>query len=91
MVINLTLILAVQNVTVICLLLLLNLETPCHRSSFRCLFSIRHSSNEQNTDFFNVAEKRPATPGEFLEVSGVGPAKLERYGEAFLEATTLLA
>jgi superfamily II DNA helicase RecQ len=38
-----------------------------------------------------MAEKRPATPGEFLEVSGVGPAKLERYGEAFLEATTLLA
>ena len=27
---------------------------------------------------------RPLTPGEFLAVSGVGPAKLDRYGAAFL-------
>jgi len=33
-----------------------------------------------------MAEVRPSTPGEFLAVSGVGPLKLERYGEAFLEA-----
>ena len=33
-----------------------------------------------------MAEARPSTPGELLDVSGVGPLKLERYGEAFLEA-----
>jgi ATP-dependent DNA helicase RecQ len=29
---------------------------------------------------------RPSSPGQLLEVSGVGPAKLERYGAVFLEA-----
>jgi len=33
-----------------------------------------------------MAEARPSTPHELLSVSGVGPLKLERYGEAFLEA-----
>jgi ATP-dependent DNA helicase RecQ len=33
-----------------------------------------------------MAEARPSTPGEFLAISGVGPLKLERYGEVFLEA-----
>jgi len=33
-----------------------------------------------------MAQRRPATDDELLEVSGVGPAKLERYGAAFLEA-----
>ena len=33
-----------------------------------------------------IAEGRPSTPEEFLAVSGVGPLKLERYGEAFLKA-----
>jgi ATP-dependent DNA helicase RecQ len=33
-----------------------------------------------------MVARRPSTPGELLDVSGVGPAKLERYGEAFLEA-----
>ena len=33
-----------------------------------------------------MAQSRPATPSELLAVSGVGPQKLERYGEAFLEA-----
>jgi len=32
-----------------------------------------------------MAARRPQTPEELLEVSGVGPAKLERYGQAFLE------
>jgi ATP-dependent DNA helicase RecQ len=32
-----------------------------------------------------MAARRPTTPGAFLEVSGVGPVKLERYGEEFLE------
>jgi ATP-dependent DNA helicase RecQ len=29
--------------------------------------------------------ERPSTPAALLQISGVGPAKLERYGEAFLE------
>jgi ATP-dependent DNA helicase RecQ len=33
-----------------------------------------------------MAARKPATPAEFLEVHGVGRAKLERYGEAFLAA-----
>jgi ATP-dependent DNA helicase RecQ len=32
-----------------------------------------------------MAARRPTTEEEMLEVSGVGPAKLERYGAAFLE------
>jgi ATP-dependent DNA helicase RecQ len=32
-----------------------------------------------------LAARRPATEPEMLEVSGVGPAKLERYGRVFLE------
>jgi ATP-dependent DNA helicase RecQ len=32
-----------------------------------------------------MAERRPATDDELLEISGVGPAKLARYGAAFLE------
>jgi len=32
-----------------------------------------------------MAAQRPRTPEELLEVPGVGPAKLERYGRAFLE------
>jgi ATP-dependent DNA helicase RecQ len=35
-----------------------------------------------------MVASRPATPAQLLDVSGVGPAKLERYGEAFLEALT---
>jgi ATP-dependent DNA helicase RecQ len=31
-----------------------------------------------------LANRRPTTPEEMLEVPGVGPAKLERYGSAFL-------
>ena len=34
----------------------------------------------------SLAETRPSTPQAFLAVSGVGPLKLERYGEAFMEA-----
>ena len=32
-----------------------------------------------------MATRRPRTSGEMLAVPGVGPVKLERYGEAFLE------
>ena len=35
-----------------------------------------------------MAEGRPSTPNELLAVSGVGPMKLERYGEAFLEVVS---
>lgn len=33
-----------------------------------------------------LAARRPASPEEMLEISGIGPAKLERYGAAFLRA-----
>ena len=33
-----------------------------------------------------MAARRPATYTELLEVNGVGQAKLERYGDAFLAA-----
>jgi len=33
-----------------------------------------------------MAALRPRTAGELLQVPGVGPVKLERYGAAFLEA-----
>jgi ATP-dependent DNA helicase RecQ len=33
-----------------------------------------------------MAARRPRTAGEMLQVSGVGPAKLEQYGGAFLDA-----
>ena len=32
-----------------------------------------------------MAERRPATEAELLSISGVGPRKLETFGEAFLE------
>ena len=35
-----------------------------------------------------MVEARPSTPSDLLAVSGVGPMKLERYGEAFLEAVS---
>lgn len=33
----------------------------------------------------DMADKRPSSPEQFLDVSGVGPAKLEKYGAVFLE------
>lgn len=35
---------------------------------------------------WDMIEIRPTTPGQLLDVPGVGPAKLERYGDAFLMA-----
>jgi DNA helicase II / ATP-dependent DNA helicase PcrA len=32
-----------------------------------------------------IAEQRPSSPAALLRISGVGPAKLERYGQALLE------
>ena len=34
----------------------------------------------------DMAERRPATLDDMLEVHGVGQRKLARYGDAFLEA-----
>jgi superfamily II DNA helicase RecQ len=31
-----------------------------------------------------MVARRPANDGELLDVPGVGPAKLEKYGSAFL-------
>jgi len=33
-----------------------------------------------------MVHRRPSTPSDLLDVPGVGPAKLERYGSRFLEA-----
>ena len=33
-----------------------------------------------------MARARPVTPGDLGDVYGVGPAKMERYGEEFLRA-----
>ncbi len=35
---------------------------------------------------WNMIDRMPSTKAELLEVSGVGPAKLDKYGEAFLAA-----
>jgi ATP-dependent DNA helicase RecQ len=35
---------------------------------------------------WDMIEIRPSTTGQLLDVPGVGPAKLERYGDAFLKA-----
>jgi ATP-dependent DNA helicase RecQ len=35
---------------------------------------------------WDMIETRPSTLGQMIDVPGVGPAKLERYGEAFLQA-----
>jgi ATP-dependent DNA helicase RecQ len=37
-----------------------------------------------NTTLAEIAERRPRTLGELALISGVGPAKLERYGEEVL-------
>ena len=39
-----------------------------------------------NAALLDMAARRPATMEQFLEVSGVGAVKAQRYGKAFLEA-----
>ncbi|HIF06521.1 MAG TPA: ATP-dependent DNA helicase RecQ [Gemmatimonadetes bacterium] len=61
---------------------------------FQCLRELRKSlADQQGVPAYIVfsdktlramAEAAPSTPEELLAVSGVGPLKLERYGEAFL-------
>jgi superfamily II DNA helicase RecQ len=38
-----------------------------------------------------MVRRRPSTATEMLDVPGVGPAKLEKYGAVFLEALSRLA
>jgi ATP-dependent DNA helicase RecQ len=45
-----------------------------------CVFS--------NSTLRHIAARRPRTPAEMLAVSGVGPAKMDKYGDAFLEILT---
>ncbi len=65
-----------------------------HDPLFERLRALRkHLADEQGVPAYIVfsdavlremVERRPATAVEMLDVPGVGPAKLERYGEAFL-------
>lgn len=43
-----------------------------------------------DTTLQELLERRPATLDEMSQVSGVGAAKLERYGEIFLEVLNSL-
>ena len=43
-----------------------------------------------DTTLFDILERRPASLTELGEINGVGKAKLERYGEAFLKALASL-
>ncbi|KPJ79341.1 MAG: hypothetical protein AMS19_11415, partial [Gemmatimonas sp. SG8_23] len=38
-----------------------------------------------------IATRRPRDAGALLDVPGVGPAKLEKYGQRFLEAVAEVA
>jgi len=69
---------------------------PADEALFQALRSLRKTlADRQGVPAYVVfsdrvlkemAIRRPTGPGELLDVSGVGPAKLERYGDAFLEA-----
>lgn len=69
--------------------------TPEQAELFEALRSLRtRLAREQqippylifnNATLEDMCRKRPTTPDELLEVSGVGAKKAERYGEAFLE------
>lgn len=69
--------------------------TPEQAELFEALRSLRTQlAREQqvppylifnNATLEDMCRKRPTTPDELLEVSGVGTKKAERYGEAFLE------
>ncbi len=69
---------------------------PVDEVLFEALRALRKRlADEQNVPAYVVfsdatlaemAARRPATYAELLEVTGVGQTKLERYGDAFLEA-----
>lgn len=43
-----------------------------------------------DTTLFEMLERKPRTIEELGEINGVGAAKLEKYGETFLEAIARL-
>ena len=43
-----------------------------------------------DTTLFGMLERKPRTLDELAEVSGVGAAKLEKYGEIFLQTIASL-
>jgi ATP-dependent DNA helicase RecQ len=69
---------------------------PVHTALFECLRALRREiASTQGVPAYVVfpdatlagmAQSRPHTRAELLAVSGVGQAKLERYGDAFLNA-----
>ncbi|MBE0494258.1 MAG: DNA helicase RecQ [Thiomicrospira sp.] len=71
-----------------------NALNPADQQLFEDLRDLRKQlADQQNVPAYvvfgdisllDMAQKRPQTEDEFLEVSGVGQAKLERYGEVFL-------
>lgn len=71
-----------------------NALNPADQQLFEDLRDLRKQlADQQNVPAYvvfgdisllDMAQKRPQTEDEFLEVSGVGQTKLERYGEVFL-------
>jgi len=69
-------------------------EDPAAEAVFQALKRLRKQlADEQNVPAYIVfndrvlremAQRRPVTEAELLEIPGVGPAKLERYGARFL-------
>ncbi len=69
--------------------------TPADEALFESLRSLRKKLADSarvpayivfsDKVLWEMAVRKPTIPAEMLEVPGVGPAKLERYGPAFLE------
>ncbi len=74
--------------------------TPADEAAFQSLRTLRKEIADREGVpayiVFNdkvlreMVARRPATSAELLDVPGVGPAKLERYGARFLEAVATL-
>ncbi|WP_405282495.1 ATP-dependent DNA helicase RecQ [Gaopeijia maritima] len=74
--------------------------TPAEEDAFQTLRTLRKEIADREGVpayiVFNdkvlreMVARRPATEHEMLDVPGVGPAKMERYGDAFLEAVAAL-
>lgn len=70
--------------------------TPADEAAFQLLRALRKELADREGVpayiVFNdkvlreMVARRPSTPDQLLDVPGIGPAKLERYGAAFLEA-----
>jgi ATP-dependent DNA helicase RecQ len=70
--------------------------SPDDQALFEALRALRKQLAEErgvppyvifgDATLLDLCRLRPATPGEFLEVNGVGAVKLERFGSAFLAA-----